>query len=80
MTLKLSQNEKVERKQLLAREYRERNRDKKNLYDREYREKNGLNITYVCECGGRAMKRNISHHRKTKKHITYLKYQDEIKK
>ena len=59
-------------------EYNEDNREQINAKQKEYDQKNKelikqkLNVTVVCECGCSMKKKNLSAHKKTKKHIEAL--------
>lgn len=59
---------------------------KKYLSDPEYyeRHKKYMNGKTVCECGSIVVRCNMSHHKKSKKHIKYINdkvdYSEEIKK
>jgi len=57
-----------------SKKWYENNKEKSNEYSKKYyennKEKNSEKIT--CECGAIFRKDNISHHHKTKKHISFL--------
>ena len=47
---------------------------------KSWREKNAdkFKKSIQCECGGRYFYQNISNHRKTQKHSTFLKFQQNL--
>ena len=59
-------------------EYRRTHKEQRNEYGRQYyrthkeKIKEKMSVKVQCECGSSVSKRNISTHRKTKKHQTYL--------
>ena len=67
---------------LIKKKYDDGHKEERRKYEKEYRIKNAEKLTekIECECGSKTIYDNLHHHRKTKKHITYLKYQDELKK
>ena len=60
-------------------EYREENKEKIDEHKKEYYEENKEKISekraekVLCECGCLISKRNVSTHKKTNKHINFLK-------
>jgi hypothetical protein len=65
-------------------EYKAKNADKKKEYDKEYQAKNAdkikeqHQIRIDCECGSSILKCDLARHKKTQKHIKYLKSLETI--
>ena len=57
-----------------GKEYRENNKEVLKKYQKEYRENNKekINEKIICECGCKIVKRCLSTHLKTQKHIKFL--------
>ena len=62
--------------------YDDDHKEERKAYDKERRIKNEKKLKKVieCECGGKSIFENLHHHRKTKRHMTYLKYQEDLLK
>ena len=62
--------------------YDDKHKEERKIYSKEHRIKiaDKLNEVIKCECGGKSIYGNLHHHKKTKRHMTYLKYQEDLLK